>query len=325
MSNEMTINEARSMDLVGGAYPIEHVKAQVQMVQHLMKEIMHEGTHYGKIPGCGDKPALFKGGAEKLGFTFRLLPTFDVQLIDMGNGHREYRIKCVLNHGPSGQIVGEGVGSCSTMESKYRWRNAGRKCPECGKEGTIIKGKADYGGGWICFAKKGGCGGKWNDGEKSIESQEQGKVENPDIADQYNTCLKMAKKRAHVDAMITSTAASDIFTQDIEDFDFSSFRPVAAKVIVEKPATATEKHIKHFHEQSEEEGYCRYISAVDSALVRVGMPLEDLVAIVERSRAAMDKDLEKADSGPHKDKDKEQAPPPVEEEDPKSPSMFEEE
>ena len=107
--------------------------------------------------------------------------------------------------------------------------------------------------------------------------------------------------------------------------DEAAPKPVAARVIVDKPATATEKHIQHFNEQSEEEGYCRYISAVDSALVRVGMPLEDLVAIVERSRAAMDKDLEKADSGPHKDKDKEQAPPPVEEEDPKSPSMFEEE
>ena len=43
------------------------------------------------------------------------------------------------------------------------------------------------------------------------------KQENPDIADVYNTVLKMAKKRAMVDAVLTITAASDIFTQDLEE------------------------------------------------------------------------------------------------------------
>lgn len=36
-------------------------------------------------------------------------------------------------------------------------------------------------------------------------------------SDMLNTVLKMAKKRSHVDAILTATAASDIFTQDIED------------------------------------------------------------------------------------------------------------
>ncbi|WP_418719751.1 hypothetical protein [Bilophila wadsworthia] len=44
-----------------------------------------------------------------------------------------------------------------------------------------------------------------------------GRVEHDNPADYYNTCLKMAKKRALVDAVLTCTAASDIFTQDIED------------------------------------------------------------------------------------------------------------
>jgi hypothetical protein len=50
----------------------------------------------------------------------------------------------------------------------------------------------------------------------------QGKVEkkkqirtNP--ADVSNTVLKMAKKRGLIDAVLTVTAASDLFTQDIED------------------------------------------------------------------------------------------------------------
>jgi hypothetical protein len=102
------------------------------------------------------------------------------------------------------------------MESKYRFRGGARKCPKCGKE-TIIKGKAEYGGGWLCFVKKGGCGFKWPDGAAEIESQSVEKVENENPADHYNTVLKMAKKRAFVDATITATAASDIFTQDIGD------------------------------------------------------------------------------------------------------------
>jgi hypothetical protein len=52
------------------------------------------------------------------------------------------------------------------------------------------------------------------------------KMENPDIADQYNTVLKMAKKRAHVDAILTATGASDIFTQDVEDMPEVISQPV---------------------------------------------------------------------------------------------------
>ena len=44
-------------------------------------------------------------------------------------------------------------------------------------------------------------------------------VENPDIADTYNTVLKMAKKRAFVDTVITGTAASDCVNQDLEDLE----------------------------------------------------------------------------------------------------------
>jgi len=42
-------------------------------------------------------------------------------------------------------------------------------------------------------------------------------VENPDLADCFNTVKKMAKKRALVDAVQTNTACSDLFVQDLED------------------------------------------------------------------------------------------------------------
>jgi hypothetical protein len=92
-------------------------------------------------------------------------------------------------------------------------------CPECGKD-TIIKGKAEYGGGWICYAKKGGCGAKWPDDSeqaRTFETTEIGRVDNPDLADTFNTVLKMADKRALIAAVLNGTAASDVFTQDVED------------------------------------------------------------------------------------------------------------
>jgi hypothetical protein len=37
-------------------------------------------------------------------------------------------------------------------------------CPACGKVGTVIKGSAQYGGGWLCWKKRDGCGTKWPEG-----------------------------------------------------------------------------------------------------------------------------------------------------------------
>lgn len=192
----------------------QEIKGQVQRIQEVMQAVMEEGYHYGVIPGT-QKPTLLKPGAEKLIVTFRLAPLLEVERIDLGSGHREYQVKCTLVHIPTGRTFGEGIGSCSTLESKYRWRQGERLCPHCGRA-TIIKGKAEYGGGWLCFAKKGGCGAKFAEHDTAITSQSTGRAENPDIADVYNTVLKMSKKRALVDATLTATAASDIFTQDLE-------------------------------------------------------------------------------------------------------------
>jgi hypothetical protein len=114
--------------------------------------------------------------------------------------------------------VATGLGSCSSYESKYRYRDSKRKCPECGQP-TIIKGKEEYGGGWLCFAKRGGCGAKFPDLDEAITGQQIGRTDNEDIADFKNTVIKMAKKRAKVDAVLSATRSSGIFTQDVEDLN----------------------------------------------------------------------------------------------------------
>jgi len=72
-----------------------------------------------------------------------------------------------------------------------------------------------------------------------VRVEDGGKAENPDIADVYNTVLKIAKKRAHVDAIITVTAASDIFIQDVEDL-----LPDQSQATHQKQKTEREAHLK---------------------------------------------------------------------------------
>jgi hypothetical protein len=195
------------------SYSVNEVRAQVEQTHKLMEELMRDGVHYGESFQGDKKKNLLKPGADKLMFMFRLRPDFEQDIKELPNGHREVFTRCKVYHIESGNKIAEGVGCASTMESKYRWRNADKKCPVCGKE-TIKKSKK---GGFYCFAKIGGCGENFEDGDPAIVNQITGKVENPDIADCYNTVLKISKKRAYVDATITATAASDIFTQDAED------------------------------------------------------------------------------------------------------------
>jgi predicted small secreted protein len=192
------------------------VLAQVGAIQELMQKVMKDKEHYGKIPGV-DKPSLWKAGAEKLCLTFRLDPQYDSTEIYDGD-NLTVKSKCTLFYIPTGTRMGSGEGSCSTKESKYAYRKAGRTCPTCGKEDTVIKGKEEYGGGWLCFKKKDGCGAKFVDNDPAIVNQVTGRIPNEDIPDQYNTILKMANKRSLIAAVLNVTAASDIFTQDIEDF-----------------------------------------------------------------------------------------------------------
>jgi hypothetical protein len=184
-------------------------------IKEAMQTAMQRDVDYGEIPGT-NKPTLLKPGAEKLGVLFQL----DMQITHeerWGPGdHLTVSAAAVVYHAPTGARLGRGEGMCSTRERKYAYRKAERVCPQCGKP-AIIKGKEEYGGGWVCFKKKDGCGAKFPDGSQEIESQTVGDIENPDLPDLWNTVIKMARKRAQTDAVLLVTGASALFTQDIED------------------------------------------------------------------------------------------------------------
>jgi hypothetical protein len=227
MQNDVAIRESYGVvNFEESAMNVESVTRQVAIIQNVMKSVMKQDEHYGTIPGT-NKPSLLKPGAEKLNLVFRLRPEYQITKTELYSGHREYEVVCTLYHIPTGQSVGQGVGSATTMEGKYRFRggekkDTGKPVPKDYwnlKKTDPAKAKELIGGDGFGTAK---FDGEW----RICELGE--KIEHDNPADYYNTVLKMAKKRAHVDAILTATAASDIFTQDTEDM--TEVIPGAAEV-----------------------------------------------------------------------------------------------
>ena len=197
------------------------VRAQVNLIQEVMQSVMKDGTHFGKVPGAGDKPTLFKAGAEKLAATFRLAIDPIAEELSYGD---EFRVRVVarITEMGSGRFLGAGVGEASSAESKYQWRAA-----VCAEE--------------FDAAPENQRRVKWNKAypPKPAWSQKQVRM---NVADVANTVLKMAKKRAMVDGILTVTGASDIFTQDIEELPREYLDQKAAPASVTQAPPQTRSH-----------------------------------------------------------------------------------
>ncbi len=177
------------------------IRERVNLVQSVMQGIMKKDTHYGTIPGT-PKPTLYKPGAEVLCVTFRIAQEYKIE--DLGDQHTaRFRVTCVGRHHISGIALGEGVGECSSGEEKYKWRGA-----VCTEEFDLTPETFRR----VKFSKYKG----------NVEKKIQVRTEAADLS---NTVLKMACKRAMIAMTLNVTAASDIFTQDIEDLP-EELRPV---------------------------------------------------------------------------------------------------
>ena len=175
---------------------VRAVHDQVQAIQALMLSEMKDGTHYGKIDGCGDNPALLKAGAEKLCMLFRMAPRYEIE--DKGeDGERRYIVRTKLFSIHSGAFLGEGIGEASTLEEKYAW----------------VKAYDDQYDAELDPSRR---------RIKSYGQDKQVKQIRANVADRSNTVLKMAKKRSLIDAVLTVTAASDMFNQDLDDDDVAN-------------------------------------------------------------------------------------------------------
>ncbi len=224
--NAIVVQQQESAFLAPAA-TLGQLRERYQLFNKFVQEMLRPDVDFQTLPGT-DKPTLIKPGAEKLCTLFGLTPRFD--LIDKiedwtgqnydGEPFFKYDYRCSLYRGE--RLVATCDGSANSHESKYRYRQANRKCPQCGKD-SILRSKyapkndRNAQPGWYCFTKTGGCGAEFSADDKRIVDQQTGRIPNPDIADIVNTLMKMSQKRAFVGATLIATNASEYFTQDIEE------------------------------------------------------------------------------------------------------------
>lgn len=182
------------------------VKNRIEAIQQLMRDVLKPATKdsgwdgdYGVIPGTGTKPSLLKAGSEQILAMFEIAVDPVVEDLSTEDCSR-YRVTARLIHVPSGNFLGAGIGEASTNETKYKWKKTWSK-PEFDStdpERRRIK--------YSSF--------KDNNNMNSNKEEMQIRQEPADLA---NTVLKMAKKRAQIDATLTVTGASSMFVQDVEE------------------------------------------------------------------------------------------------------------
>lgn len=174
----------------GGRMAVADIISHVALVQEVMRAVMKPNVHYGVIPGTGDKPTLYKQGAEVLCMAFRVADSYQVEDLSTPDVVR-YRVTCTGTHQATGTVLGAGMGEASSGEEKYKWRKAYDDEFEATPENLRR----------IKFGKY---------------KTKQVRTEPADLA---NTILKMANKRAKIAMTINVTACGDMFGQDLEDMD----------------------------------------------------------------------------------------------------------
>jgi hypothetical protein len=202
---------------------------RLEELREFIAQVMVEDSDYGKLPGM-KQYTLYKPGAEKLlecyGYAAELECTERIERWDTANPFFAYEYRVTVISKRTGNPVGQGVGSCNSMEAKYRWRDATFSCPKCSQP-ALIRGKPEYGRGqfkgkkhWVCLTKKQGCGELFPIDMPEIAGQlDKVKVPNDDVYTLVNTILKMAKKRALVDAALSVTRSSDLFIPEEDEDD----------------------------------------------------------------------------------------------------------
>lgn len=170
------------------------IKARIQAIRQLLETTLIKDVDYGKIPGTA-KPTLYKSGSEQILAMFQIAVEPIVE--DLSNEDcARYRVTARLTNSLTEQFLGSGIGSASSNETKYKWRKASDREFEAT---PADRRRTKFG---------------YNRDERREYEEKQVRQEPADVD---NTILKMAKKRAQIDATLTVTGASSMFEQDLED------------------------------------------------------------------------------------------------------------
>jgi hypothetical protein len=189
---------------IGDLQVSESMIAELKKIPKLLNEVflnvMQLGTDYDTIPGT-ERKTLLKPGAELLRMFFNLEAgevEIEKRIEDFERCKFFYVVKMPFLKNE--KVIGYGVGSCNNDETRYvtRWV-AENKIPAGIDKSTLRKEerKSKFGNGkYMAYLLP-----------TTMDER----------ATQANTILKIAKKRAFVDGILSITGASRIFTQDVED------------------------------------------------------------------------------------------------------------
>lgn len=209
MANELSLIGATDIQAVSDTLK------KIRVLQGTIKSILVNEVDYGKIQGCGDKPTLLKPGADKIITAYGLTPSYEIITMKEdyeGNGFFTYTIKCNLML--NGIKISEGLGQANSKEKKWAYEYVYEKDLPKGTDKELLKSKkitTDRG----TFYK--------------YEIQ-------ADACSKANTILKMAEKRAKVDAVLSFANLSEIFTQDFDDLppeEIPTTEPIVEKAKAE--------------------------------------------------------------------------------------------
>lgn len=188
-----------STAVLGQAARLEEIKQRLVLLDQFYSGVMTRDIDYGIIQGT-KKPTLLKPGGELLCLGLNLAAMTEIQeeKVDWDQGFFFYQVAVTLQNKTTGIVEGVGLGSCNSKEARYRnrWVWPGDVPDEINK--STLKKK------------------EWERRDGGIATQYL--LENDSPWDLGNTILKMATKRAFIDAVLRVTGASRIFGQDVEDF-----------------------------------------------------------------------------------------------------------
>ena len=97
-------------------------------------------------------------------------------------------------------------------------------CPLCGAVGSIIKGRPEYGGGYLCYGKKGGCGARFKDDDTRIvdgKAKEREVITPEQLTDLEALCSEF---NVSAEAVIAQYRASDPAVKTLADLTPSMFK-----------------------------------------------------------------------------------------------------
>ena len=191
----------------------------------MINEVLEDGRDYGVIPGTGDKKNLLKPGAERLCIGYGLRASYEV--IEKETDHDRstpftVRKWVAKKQKPANweELKAQGLGRNKQYNGSWQWQEP---VDEAGTSDGLYRFV-------IRCTLVSGDGREVGQGIGSCSSLESKYIRQP--RDSENTVLKMAKKRAYVDAVLTTLGLSDRFTQDVEDIEANKkASPVDAEVV----------------------------------------------------------------------------------------------